>query len=275
MPRARQACLRCRKQKLRCDDTRPCALCVRVGVECEERPENKEPHKPLERREHLAHKAPLSPGAYHGSPEHGTPPKSRERQASEVYKERTSTYEVVDQLLKEHHSTARLTHAVAAIPGGSPDARLHEAGVQFLSVQEVLGFDLPPTHVLEFCLQSYLDAVHWFMLLFHEPSFRAELQDVSRLGVVRGKYRALLSAHRPKPVRHYQCHLLDFLVIISFPSPLVVLFFANTRQLIDLTILRLCPTIARVNLQTNTPTADQLSFIILVIVVIGKLLTAL
>ncbi|KAJ9604180.1 hypothetical protein H2200_011014 [Cladophialophora chaetospira] len=107
------------------------------------------------------------------------------RRLSDVYTERTSTYEVVDQLFKEHHSTARLTHTADAIPGGSPEARSHGGGGHYISIQDVLGSNLPPPHVIDFCLESYVDAVHWFMLLFHEPSLRAGISDLTATGFVR------------------------------------------------------------------------------------------
>ncbi|KAK9452530.1 hypothetical protein V1511DRAFT_190068 [Dipodascopsis uninucleata] len=37
--RTARACVRCRKQKLKCDSYRPCALCVRANVECVNRPD--------------------------------------------------------------------------------------------------------------------------------------------------------------------------------------------------------------------------------------------
>ena len=58
-------------------------------------------------------------------------------------------------------------------------------GGHYISIHDVLGSDLPPPHVIEFCLESYLDAVHWFMLLFHEPSLRGGLQDLKSTGFVR------------------------------------------------------------------------------------------
>ncbi|ETI21731.1 hypothetical protein G647_08078 [Cladophialophora carrionii CBS 160.54] len=112
-------------------------------------------------------------------------PQESGKRLSEVYRERTSTYEVVDQLFREHNSTVRLSHTVHAIPGGSPDARSHDASGHYTSIQDVLGSDLPPSHVIEFCLESYLDAVHWFMILFHEPSLRAGIQDLKTAGFVR------------------------------------------------------------------------------------------
>ncbi len=205
LPRARHACLRCRRQKLRCDDTRPCALCVRVGVECKERPETTNvagspslhAKRPSSTTSHLDALSPRSTAPF-GIPTSPPKPIARDslaaptsdspesaRRSSEVYKERTSTYEVVDQLFKEHHSTARLTHTADAIPGGSPEARSHETGGHYVSIHDVLGSELPPSHVIEFCLESYVDAVHWFMLLFHEPSLRAGIADLRSTGFVR------------------------------------------------------------------------------------------
>lgn len=49
----------------------------------------------------------------------------------------------------------------------------------------MLGEDLPHPDVVEFTLQVYHKAVHWFMLLFHEPTVRAELRTIQRSGLVR------------------------------------------------------------------------------------------
>ncbi|KIW33144.1 uncharacterized protein PV07_00015 [Cladophialophora immunda] len=212
LPRARHACLRCRKQKLRCDDTRPCALCLRVGVECRERPENKGLVKPtaefpgnndtsnvgpsdagqqraLSPRTTLSlgrRPSPASTFSHRNPPPSSTrsPPDSR-RRSSEVYQERTSTYEVVDQLFREHNSAARLFHSTDAIPGSSPDARSSEASGHYLPICDLLEMELPPSHVIDYALESYSDSVHWFMLLFHEPSLRAELQGLTTTGFVR------------------------------------------------------------------------------------------
>ena len=210
LPRARQACLRCRKQKLRCDDTRPCALCVRVGIECRERPENRSsvihqriseplstPTTAQSKDDEVPTASPHFRDPFRGptSPLTSPPnlplpiqvilsPQEVGPRSPEIYKERTSTYEVVDQLFKEHNSAGRLNHTADAIPGSSPDARPHDAGGHYFSVQEVLGSELPPTYVIEFCFESYLDAVHWFMLLFHEPSLRVGIEHVAAAGRV-------------------------------------------------------------------------------------------
>ena len=111
-------------------------------------------------------------------------PQESGTRSPEGYRERTSTYEVVDQLFKEY-SSARPTHTADAIPGGGPDARPHDASGHYISVHDVLGSELPPPHVIDFCLESYLDAVNCFMLLFHEPSLRAGCRDLVITGFVR------------------------------------------------------------------------------------------
>ncbi|OAP62538.1 hypothetical protein AYL99_01765 [Fonsecaea erecta] len=212
LPRARHACLRCRKQKLRCDDTRPCALCLRVGIECRERPENRGLVKPsaelldnndtsnvgqfddgqqpsLSPRTSISLgrlQSPSSALSHRNLPPSSTrSPQEARRRTSEVYGERTSTYEVVDQLFREHNSAARLFHSTDAIPGSSPDVRSSEASGQYLSICDLLDMELPASDVIDYALESYSYSVHWFMLLFHEPSLRIELQGLTTTGFVR------------------------------------------------------------------------------------------
>ncbi|KAK7906260.1 hypothetical protein LTR67_000986 [Exophiala xenobiotica] len=102
-----------------------------------------------------------------------------------MYRPRTSTYEVVDQIFKEHNPQGAIHHTSAAIPGGSPEARISTSGVQYLRVSDIVGEDLPPFHVIDVTLEAYANAVHWFMLLIHEPSLRNEIQNFKTTGYVR------------------------------------------------------------------------------------------
>jgi len=45
--------------------------------------------------------------------------------------------------------------------------------------------DFPPADVIDFLLEAYMDSVHWFMLIIHEPSLRAELKVLMATGHVR------------------------------------------------------------------------------------------
>ena len=42
--------------------------------------------------------------------------------------------------------------------------------------------DLPPPHITGLLLDDFLSSVHWFVLTFHEPTLRAELETVLTLG---------------------------------------------------------------------------------------------
>lgn len=97
----------------------------------------------------------------------------------------------MDQLFRDHTSLGTFHHSTDAIPGGSPEARVSEAG-QYLLISEVLGMDLPPPQVVEFAMETYTKAVHWFMLLFHEPSLKAELDLLMATGFVRADRTSFL-----------------------------------------------------------------------------------
>ncbi|KAK5442696.1 hypothetical protein LTS15_010903 [Exophiala xenobiotica] len=124
----------------------------------------------------------------------GSPPSTTRRdvepehvgaETPRMYRPRTSTYEVVDQIFKEHNPQGAIHHTSAAIPGGSPEARISTGGVQYLRVSDIVGEDLPPFHVIDVTLEAYANAVHWFMLLIHEPSLRTEIQNFKTTGFVR------------------------------------------------------------------------------------------
>ncbi|KIW37241.1 hypothetical protein, variant [Exophiala oligosperma] len=200
--RARHACLRCRRQKLRCDNTRPCALCIRVGVACEERPSgsrfsttpSSRPHRedhhasPVQSLHDDRPSAPETP-LLNSSPTSRNGRDAQGQQSAEntphLYRPRTSTYEVVDKIFREHNPQGTIHHTSAAIPGGSPDARTNNSGIQYLLVSDVIGEDLPPSDIIDLTLDAYTRAVHWFMLMLHLPSFRADLQKYQTTGYVR------------------------------------------------------------------------------------------
>lgn len=54
------------------------------------------------------------------------------------------------------------------MPGGS------RAGTQFDDqslIVDLIGIDLPEKEVSDFLLETYFASVHWFMMVFHEPTF--------------------------------------------------------------------------------------------------------
>lgn len=91
----------------------------------------------------------------------------------------------MDKIFKEHNPQGAIHHTSAAIPGGSPEARTNNSGIQYLLVSDVIGEELPPSDITDLTLDAYTRAVHWFMLMLHLPSFRAEMQTFQTTGYVR------------------------------------------------------------------------------------------
>ena len=48
----------------------------------------------------------------------------------------------------------------------------------------MIAMDLPPQHIAHYLLDTYMQSVHWFMLVFHEPRFRAELDGILTTGIL-------------------------------------------------------------------------------------------
>lgn len=66
----------------------------------------------------------------------------------------------------------------SALPGSSTRSQLEAA-----PVYQLFDFTLPPKGILDAILDTYLIAVHWFMLLFHEPSFRLTYESLMSRGI--------------------------------------------------------------------------------------------
>lgn len=44
---------------------------------------------------------------------------------------------------------------------------------------DILNFNLPPKPVTDFLLETYIDAVHWFMTILHERTFRLRYEQMA------------------------------------------------------------------------------------------------
>lgn len=51
-------------------------------------------------------------------------------------------------------------------------------------LRDMMGMDLPPTHVTDFLINTYMVSVHWFMMVLHEPTFMADYRSIVASGVV-------------------------------------------------------------------------------------------
>ncbi|OBT51972.1 hypothetical protein VE04_07369 [Pseudogymnoascus sp. 24MN13] len=79
------------------------------------------------------------------------------------------TREVFDFNDSQHHSLT------SALPGGASQPSPDNVGFQE-SITETA--ELPPAVVVEALLDTYFDAVHWFMFILHESSFREQARRI-------------------------------------------------------------------------------------------------
>ena len=56
-----------------------------------------------------------------------------------------------------------------------PESQIPEPMIPLL---ELIGVEFPPKHVADFLLDTYLESVHWFMVVFHEPSLRVDYEKI-------------------------------------------------------------------------------------------------
>ena len=42
----------------------------------------------------------------------------------------------------------------------------------------MIDLELPPKHTTDFLVETFLNSVHWFMTVFHEPTFRRNYEKI-------------------------------------------------------------------------------------------------
>ncbi|KAJ5836746.1 hypothetical protein N7447_002772 [Penicillium robsamsonii] len=203
----RHACDRCRRQKLKCDITKPCSPCVRSGFDCLTTPAPLRKSKQTQKirterrrssnqpRSHLpapSTSPPLSerPGRPINSPQTSHSPSSYRDGGSESlpWPHRyapVSAVELTDELFRMHNTASMVspteTNNTSALPGGGyrptrgPD-QVNERGAPLTS--HFNGLVLPSRQICDFLLQSYWKSVHWFMMIFHRSSLEKQYEDI-------------------------------------------------------------------------------------------------
>ncbi|KIW17992.1 hypothetical protein PV08_02278 [Exophiala spinifera] len=76
-----------------------------------------------------------------------------------------------------------------AIPDATPD-QLSSTTIRekVIPVSELIECDLPAREATMMLFTTFIDSVHWFMMVFHEPTLRVELDNVLRTGSI-GEHR--------------------------------------------------------------------------------------
>ena len=97
------------------------------------------------------------------------------------------------KVFRGHCSSPAQSRVVDAIPDSSPAATSSSpAHAAFVPVSELIGMELPPRRVTNLLLDSYLKALHWHLLLFHESALRAELDPILGSGMASHDRRPFL-----------------------------------------------------------------------------------
>ncbi|EAW25649.1 fungal specific transcription factor domain-containing protein [Aspergillus fischeri NRRL 181] len=97
-----------------------------------------------------------------------------------------SAVELTDQLFHMHDQGAEVSPAThsdtSALPGGaflsSRTSSGGKNGEHTSLAAHFPGLDLPSRPVCDFLLDSYWRSVHWFMMIFHDPSFKQEYRQI-------------------------------------------------------------------------------------------------
>ncbi|GAB1312701.1 Heat-labile enterotoxin, A chain [Madurella fahalii] len=190
--RVSTACARCRRQKLKCDVTKPCTMCVRSGMECQPRlvpgstprrrmgsnapGDDGDDNVRMARRLRTTSARPEAARRSVGSAQ------TRPKRASPLVRRITGSIET--QQFGANRSTISLamnmyenlgTHAPtksSTIPGdassGSPSG----------PTWELQTMQMPAPSVMEKLIDVYFDRLHWFIWIFHKPSFMNQARDI-------------------------------------------------------------------------------------------------
>ncbi|EXK82569.1 hypothetical protein FOQG_13137 [Fusarium oxysporum f. sp. raphani 54005] len=188
-PRVSTACARCRRQKLKCDATKPCTLCVRSGVVCKPRQMHQSKSTPRGKSRQLSHGelvTPMSPRqaqttastfgsqastSQSSSPNHVSPlgrPTAPDSVESLQFGANRSTISLAMNMYQSLGTRAPTNDS--AIPGTPAPPRV--------STWRLRSIQMPPRSVIETLLRIYFEKMHWFICIFHEPSFMAQAHDI-------------------------------------------------------------------------------------------------
>ncbi|KAJ5774068.1 hypothetical protein N7457_008964 [Penicillium paradoxum] len=181
-PRTLRACDRCRRQKLKCDSSRPCVLCTRAGHECEtsqrtargtrrRNPQAKDISKPLGIHKAIA---PAVQRHFNFCHDIGGAELSDATENPSFYPERppnelqfgadVSAIDFARRVFNEEEAGRTLTGA--SVPGDTGDPMLDN------SLWHLMEVELPPEAVMSALIDAYFDRMQWFIIIFHEPTFR-------------------------------------------------------------------------------------------------------
>ncbi|KAG9256006.1 uncharacterized protein F5Z01DRAFT_532937 [Emericellopsis atlantica] len=181
-PRVSTACARCRRQKLKCDATKPCTMCVRSGAVCQPRQVHQSKSTSRQGEESRQRRrgqrvTPMSPQPSRTTASaSGSQVSPNDRQTAPDSVESlpfgaSSNRSAISLAMNMYQSLGtRAPTKDSAIPGTPAPPRV--------SVWTLRSIRMPPRSVMETLLCLYFEKMHWFIWIFHEPTFMAQAQAI-------------------------------------------------------------------------------------------------
>ncbi|CAJ0544281.1 Ff.00g035380.m01.CDS01 [Fusarium sp. VM40] len=151
------ACERCRKRKLGCDAERPCVHCVRADVPC------------VPRELPSADTPASSSGQNHLTRRYVPPP---EHQPTSPMLPESSIIDLSTLMIHASGSSQELYHDTSSLPGGKKPTDVNTTLDGPRLWRNIPGVELPADDILEHLVDSFFSSVNWFMMVFHEDTFR-------------------------------------------------------------------------------------------------------
>ncbi|KAF7589717.1 hypothetical protein BBP40_003915 [Aspergillus hancockii] len=92
---------------------------------------------------------------------------------------RTSSAGMTQEIIDRFSPKTVLGSSTSALPGGSkPEGMPRDKSDCSVWTRPPFDFDFPPKPVADYLLETYLGAVHWFMMVFHEPTLRRQYENI-------------------------------------------------------------------------------------------------
>ncbi|KIX04251.1 uncharacterized protein Z518_07805 [Rhinocladiella mackenziei CBS 650.93] len=117
------------------------------------------------------------------------------------YNQRISSVGLTQEIIDNFSPETVLESSTSALPGGIGRSQPSLGNTKDeITVEDLLGFELPSKRVTDYLLSTYLGAVHWFMMVFHEPTLRTS-------------YEALMATRRCARARSN--HIIFMVLLLS------------------------------------------------------------
>ncbi|OAQ58338.1 transcriptional regulatory protein GAL4 [Pochonia chlamydosporia 170] len=222
--RVRSACVRCRRQKLKCDPSLPCQLCIRSGVQCVSStdilPSPTKPSKPCSNALDFYSSTPVAGKRKADVPRQSNVKTQRTQQSADSVQqvEYVSVVRLVEQILASTNKGIWVDSPLhQAVLPRRQDRYAQDASRK--SIQDILGEEMPPQEICDILVASYMHAVQWYFPLVYEPSFQPRLNSL---------------------LREKTCSLADQpFLMLSLAAMLLGLYFATPQDLKN--IIRIPP----------------------------------